>query len=177
MVCNICGVQDATIHLTEITNSQMVEIHLCEVCAQEKGTDFKTHFNVSELLGSLADPSAWVSQAEKSAEKCSQCGMTFVELSKKGRLGCSVCYKVFEKVLDPLIRRIQRSTQHVGKTPSRLNQKNRLEVGDLSRLQQKLRQCVQEEKFEEAAGIRDEIKKLETKSRKSKSPPNRKTSK
>ena len=65
MICNLCGTQEASIHLTEIVNHQMIEIHLCETCAEEKGTDFKTHFNLTDLLAGLAD----AGKTSKSAEK------------------------------------------------------------------------------------------------------------
>ena len=178
MICNICGINDATIHLTEINNHQMVEIHLCETCAQEKGTEFKTHFNVNDLLTGLAEPTVWSSIGIKPAHpvKCPECGMTYEELSKKGRLGCSDCYTVFEKVLIPLIRRVQRSVQHTGKRPSRLPKSSR-ESNDLAILQQRLRKSVQEEAFEEAAKLRDEIRKMEEKNTKKNKPGPRRNSK
>lgn len=84
MICNLCGVHDATIHLTEIQNQQMVEIHLCETCAQEKGTEFKTHFNFNDLLSGFPDPSTWLTAQSlpTEKEKCGGCGMTLEELSK-----------------------------------------------------------------------------------------------
>lgn len=177
MVCNLCGVNESTIHLTEIINNQMVEIHLCESCAQEKGTDFKTHFNVNDLLAGLAEVTKWTAGSEKLGPvKCPDCAMTYEEFAKRGRLGCQGCYTAFESLLTPLIRRIQRSTQHVGKRPARLpKEKEREEApaGDLRALQQRLRKSIQMEAFEEAADLRDRIKKLEeklkTKNKKAKS--------
>jgi protein arginine kinase activator len=162
MVCNLCGVNESTIHLTEIVNNQMVEIHLCETCAQEKGTDFKTHFNVGDLLAGLTDISKLSTGLEKTLAQCPQCAMTYEEFGKKGRLGCSTCYAAFEKLLIPLIRRVQRSTSHLGKRPSHLP-KQPTESGDLRLLQQRLRKSIQAEAFEEAAEIRDKIRVLEEK--------------
>lgn len=163
MVCNLCGVNESTIHLTEIANNQMVEIHLCESCGQEKGTDFKTHFNVNDLLAGLAEVTQWTGGPGKPATvKCPHCAMTYEEFAKRGRLGCQGCYAAFESLLVPLIRRIQRSTQHVGKRPVRLP-KEEVPAGDLRALQQKLRKSIQTEAFEEAAALRDKIRKLEEK--------------
>ena len=36
MLCSICGDQEATIHITEVVNSKMIELHLCEECANQK---------------------------------------------------------------------------------------------------------------------------------------------
>lgn len=162
MICNLCGTQEATIHLTEIVNNQMVEIHLCETCAQEKGTDFKTHFNFSDLLAGLSEMGKPAKVGEKKAGRCLECGLTFEEFGKSGRLGCPACYDAFAKMLLPLIKRVQRSTHHVGKKPSRAGADVKVTT-DLRVLQERLRKSVQTEAFEEAAKLRDEIKQMEDK--------------
>lgn len=167
MVCNVCGANEATIHLTEIVNEQMVEIHLCETCAQEKGTEFKTHFNVGDLLSGLTDLAKEVIGEERITAKCPNCGMTYEEFSRTGRLGCPECYEALSKYLMPLIKRVQHSTQHVGKRPSRLSPTVQLNH-DLRDLQDRLRKSVEQEAFEEAARIRDQIEQLEGKLRKGK---------
>ncbi len=167
MTCNICGANEATIHLTEIINEQMVEIHLCESCAQEKGTEFKAHFNVNDLLSGLTDLAKEITGDEKTLSKCPNCGLTYEEFGKTGRLGCSDCYEAFAKLLLPLIKRVQHSTQHVGKRPSRLASPIRVN-SDLRELQNRLTKLIQEEEFEEAARIRDQIKQLEEKLKKGK---------
>ncbi|MBI3313515.1 MAG: UvrB/UvrC motif-containing protein [Candidatus Omnitrophica bacterium] len=169
MTCNVCGVNEATVHLTEIVNNQMIEVHLCETCAQEKGTDFKTHFSIDDLLAGLTDITKQIKQGEKKASSlcCSGCGMTYEEFGKSGRLGCATCYEAFSKMLLPLIKRIQRSTHHVGKKPSKIPRATR-SVHDLRVLQDRLRKSVQTESFEDAAKIRDEIKQIEEKLKKGK---------
>ncbi len=169
MVCNLCGTQEASIHLTEIVNQQMVEVHLCETCAQEKGTDFKTHFNLNDLLAGLmeGEKGSLKGEEKRSSVKCPECGITYEEFGKTGRLGCSFCYDAFSKMLLPLIKRVQRSTHHMGKKPAKVGPRTRT-LQDLRLLQERLRKTVQSEAFEEAAKIRDEIRQLEEKSKKEK---------
>ena len=167
MICNICGTHESTIHLTEIINNQMIEVHLCEECAQQKGTDFKTHFNFGDLLAGLSEFGKTEQDAAGPQVKCSECGMTYDDFTKSGRLGCSHCYTVLSKMLMPLIKRVQRSTHHLGKKPSKIDPSTRTSH-DLRLLQERLRKCVQDEEFEEAARLRDEIKKSQEKSRKEK---------
>lgn len=167
MICNVCGTNEATIHLTEIVNDQMVEIHLCETCAQEKGTEFKAHFNVNDLLSGLKDLAAEVVGSEKILTKCPNCSLTYDEFGRTGRLGCAECYEAFSKLLIPLIKRVQHSTQHLGKRPSRLAPPLR-QQHDLRDLQNRLQKSIQQEAFEEAARIRDQIRQLEEKLRKGK---------
>ncbi|MDP3919676.1 MAG: UvrB/UvrC motif-containing protein [Candidatus Omnitrophota bacterium] len=168
MNCNVCGVNEATIHLTEIVNNQMVEIHLCDTCAQEKGTDFKTHFNLGDLLMGLSS----LDQANASSEKrlakvCPNCGMSYEEFGKSGRLGCSECYEAFAKMLLPLIQRVQRATHHLGKKPTKISRSVRTTY-DLRLLQDRLRKSVDSEEFEKAAMLRDEIKRIEDRLKKGK---------
>jgi len=165
MICNVCGNNEATIHLTEIVNEQMVEIHLCETCAQEKGTEFKTHFNVNDLLSGLTDLAKEIAGDEKVLVKCPNCGLTYEEFGRTGRLGCAECYEAFSKLLLPLIKRVQHSGQHVGKRPSRLAPAVRA-TQDLRELQNRLAKSVAQEAFEEAARLRDQIKQLEDKLKK-----------
>ena len=157
--------------MTEIVNNQMVEVHLCETCAQEKGTDFKTHFNFGELLAGLTEIGKPTKTGEKRAGKCPDCGMTYEEFGKSGRLGCSACYEAFAKMLLPLIKRVQRSTHHVGKKPSKTSGETRV-THDLRILQERLRKSVQSEAFEEAARLRDEIRQMEEKIKKPRRPRN-----
>ena len=165
MTCNLCGTQEATIHLTEIVNNQMIEIHLCESCAQEKGTDFKTHFQMGDLMSSLMGGEKPAKGLEKRlAGKCPECGMTYEEFGKTGRLGCPYCYETFAKFLMPLIKRVQRSLQHIGKRPQQAFSGQTpapAYVSDLKVLQERLKKSIQSEAFEDAAKIRDEIRQIE----------------
>ena len=167
MVCNICGQNEATIHLTEIVNNQMLEVHLCEGCAEQKGGDFKSHFDFNKLLGSLGDTGAADLKPDRAAKLiCKECGITYEEFGRTGRLGCSGCYQSFEKLLTPLIKRVQRDIRHVGKVPQKASPDLR-RAFELRELQERLRKSIQSETFEEAAKIRDLIQELEDKSKKS----------
>jgi protein arginine kinase activator len=165
VLCNVCGKGEATIHVTEIVNNQMVELHLCETCAHEKGGDVKAQFSFNNLLAGLADFTSLLSGEKKEDLTCDYCGMTYEDFGKTGRLGCSDCYTSFSKALIPLIKRVQRGTQHVGKRPERIPQEMKSTL-DLRDLQERLRKSVQQEEFEEAARIRDQIKQLEAKFKK-----------
>jgi len=105
MICNICGTKEATIHLTEILNGQMAEVHICEQCAEEKGTDFKTYFNFGDLLTGLTGMEKLLETPDKKTVLiCKNCGMSYEDFSKNGRLGCSTCYESFKKPLSVVIQ-------------------------------------------------------------------------
>ncbi|HTZ10838.1 MAG TPA: hypothetical protein VMD04_00465, partial [Candidatus Margulisiibacteriota bacterium] len=116
MLCDICGKNPATVHLTEIIDEQMNELHLCEDCARNKSAQMEQQFGLSDLLAGLAEFEK-PKEAESAAVKCPNCGLTYAEFKKIGRLGCGECYLAFKKYLSPLLKKIHGSNQHSGKSP------------------------------------------------------------
>lgn len=169
MFCDICGKNPATVHLTEIIDEQMNELHLCEGCAHEKSMAMEQQFGLSDLLAGLAEFEKPAKEAEAATSvKCPDCGLTYADFKKIGRLGCGECYTSFKKYLEPLLKRIHGSCQHVGKSPvkpAKISRKKTdlAQMPDLAQLRQKLAKAVEAEEFEEAAKIRDQIKELENK--------------
>lgn len=139
----------------------MVEIHLCEDHAKEKGVFLNQTFSADDLFSNFSEALNGPSIAEEISKLvCPTCGMTYADFSKSGRLGCSECYQSFRSALLPLIKRVQRSATHKGKRPvSSVKKVRRPTV--LQKLQKKMEQCIADENFEEAAKIRDEIKELQ----------------
>jgi protein arginine kinase activator len=164
MLCDICGKNQATVHVTEIINNQMSEMHLCEECAREKSVQMEQHFGLSDLLAGLADLGTQFGEktAEETKLKCTNCGMVYDDFKKIGRLGCSNCYSAFRKNLVPLLKRIHGSNQHVGAAPLKVAKEVR-KRSELQELKEKLLQAIQAEEFEEAAKLRDRIRELEKK--------------
>jgi len=163
MLCNICGKNPATVHLTEIIDSQMNELHLCEDCAREKSTQMEQQFGLSDLLAGLAEFEKPAKETETVTVKCPTCGLSYSDFKKIGRLGCGECYSAFRKYLGPLLKRIHGSNQHVGKCPFK-SVKTSKKRADSQELRTRLQKAVEMEAFEEAARIRDQIKELEKKS-------------
>ena len=91
---------------------------------------------------------------------CPHCGMTYSEFNRLGYFGCPDCYAAFAKEIKPLLQRIHGATKHIGKVPNRGSGVFRT-VHHIKRLRQHLQQLVRDEKFEEAASVRDEIRALE----------------
>jgi len=93
--------------------------------------------------------------------QCPRCGMQYSSFKETGRLGCSECYSAFQFQLRPLLRRIHGDTRHRGKAPTRGGSGATL-TRQIQRLHDELQRAVEREDFEAAAGIRDEIRKLES---------------
>lgn len=170
MLCDICGKNPATVHLTEIIDEQMNELHLCEDCARHKSAAMEQQFGLSDLLAGMADfekPSS-SKEEEQVMIKCPSCGLSYADFKKIGRLGCGECFNVFRKYLAPLLKRIHGSNQHIGKNPVKAKTGTRIykkKIG-LLELKDQLQKAIQQEAFEEAARLRDQIKEIESKKEK-----------
>jgi protein arginine kinase activator len=104
-----------------------------------------------------------IEQASGGAEtKCVRCGFTQADFKKAGRLGCPECYKTFAEGLEGLLKSMHKGTRHAGKVPEALRQSRDLS-DRLKNLQKKLTKAVEDENFEQAAHLRDEIKQMNVK--------------
>lgn len=113
--------------------------------------------SMDSFFGSLFDMVE--SNSKMEMDRCPKCHTTFQEFQRSGLLGCSYCYEHFSKSLIPTIKRVQGGLVHTGKIPKNASQEvvSRRKVDELKL---RLKELIQEENFEEAAKIRDEIQEL-----------------
>lgn len=183
MLCDNCGKREANVRYSENINGRKKELHLCEECSKKLGIeniDFNMPIDFSSFFGGLLEDFGTNDFMplfnEVKQLKCDNCGYTFEDIVNTGKLGCENCYSVFEDRLDPIIKKIQGSNKHVGRTgkiiDSKISEKinnkdskteNNKDVSKVEKLQNDLKKAIKEEKYEEAAKIRDEIKKIEGK--------------
>lgn len=162
MLCDLCAKNQATVHLTEIIDDQMNELHLCEECARHKSAQMEQQFGLGDLLAGLADFEKPGTEKEAVGLKCPGCGFNYSDFKKIGRLGCSECYPTFKKYLGPLLKKIHGSLVHLGKSPAK-TAKVSPAASELLELRRRLQQAIENEAFEEAAKLRDQIKESEKK--------------
>ncbi len=160
MQCCVCKEKPATVHLTEIKGDKVQKVDLCEACAKNKGVN-DSSFALADLLLGLG-ASQEIDQSAGGVElKCANCGFTQADFKKSGRLGCPECYKTFVEGLEGLLKSMHKGTRHAGKVPEALR-RTRETVDRMKTLQKKLSKAIEEENFEQAAALRDEIKKIPT---------------
>lgn len=152
MKCQKCGKNEASVLYSETTNGQRRKIHLCGACAHQQGLggSFASAFPSFSGFGSLWQSLA--ASAPNTERSCPTCGLTERELRRTGRVGCADCYAAFADVLNSYIKQVHGATQHIGAAPA---------PSTLDALREKLKAAVQNEDFEQAAGLRDEIRRLE----------------
>ena len=146
--CERCG-KTAVVHQTTIVNGLKQENHLCANCASE--------------LGIILIGPAFIIKKQARGLRCSQCGLTQRELGNGKLLGCAGCYKTFSKLLTNVILQSQGGAlQHEGWIPKNASSETTHQI-ERERLLRKLSEAVENELYERAANLRDELKFLDKK--------------
>lgn len=154
MKCDVCQSEPATVHLTQVLEGSVKKLHLCEACAAESGVDVHSPVSIADLFLGLNKTQG--NAREPVAAGCPRCHLKPTDFKKTGRLGCPDCYAAFSTSLAPLIRAMQRGDRHVGRTPGSVAPEP---VRDPSadELKRQLDRAIAEERFEEAARLRDRL--------------------
>jgi protein arginine kinase activator len=164
-LCDRCN-KPATVHMTEISGGKTQEVHLCDACAAEAGYIQQTHIPINELLSQFLKTHAQV--ADTPTTRCPDCGMSWQEFKDTGLLGCPKDYELFLNQLSGVIERAQNGgTHHTGKAPharavSPVDDAVQLRLAELNRLRKELTRAVENESYERAAQLRDQIRALES---------------
>ena len=153
MKCDLCD-KEAVVHLTQVVDGEMKEVHLCEEHAKEQGIDVNSPISITDILMGLGEAKQGLEN--QLSPSCPRCGMAREEFRKSGRLGCPECYKTFMAELAVAIKAMHHSTQHVGKIPAREGIQTRIK-SQIARLQKELESAVAREDYEKAATVRDQI--------------------
>lgn len=158
MLCEKCGKNHATTHIKTVVNGIVREYNLCSACAAQSG------YGSNSITGMLASMLGDISpQTVKNQKCCSVCGATFLDIAHSGKMGCGECYKTFNDEILPYLKRVHGATRHVGKIPNRAPLIVKPKEKTVEDLRQELARMVAEEKYEQAATLRDKIKEMEGK--------------
>jgi protein arginine kinase activator len=159
MKCQSCA-NPATVHVTDIREGVKKELHLCQACAEQQKLIKEQELNLPAILQSLIGQHVGQLTDELARLTCPACGIKYMEFRAEGRLGCPHDYEVFRAGLEPLLQRIHRAGKHVGKAP-RCRRVSPARQAELVELRGQLRAAVEAEAYEEAARLRDSIRKKE----------------
>ncbi len=165
MLCDKCQKNPATVHIVKMINGDKKEINLCQSCAQANTEmvltgGFLSPFSFQNILSGFVDYIGKNSQDNSTGIKCPSCGMSAEELKHTGLVGCEQCYKTFQNIINPIIQRVQGSTEHRGKFPKKESQEL-MSRKRMLKLKEELQKAIIAEEYEKAASLRDEIKSLQ----------------
>ncbi len=162
MKCSNCGKNNANISYKQNINGEVTTLNLCENCAKKLGI-----FNsFDDIFTPMVLDWGYVLPEEI---KCKNCGYTLSKYKATGLFGCPECYNTFKKEIDSMLLRIQGKNRNIESKRDKEIVKNVKEKirtkkkSELESLKDELQQLIKEEKFEDAAIVRDKIKAMESK--------------
>lgn len=169
MLCQHCKKNEATTVVKTMINGEYAEYRLCHECAHELGYDSMFPDFSADFGGLLSSFFSNALPAISGAAHCNTCGSTLNDIKRTGKVGCADCYDTFFSELMPTIRNIHGNTEHKGKRPNVIeytvneDKKDQTESAEdkIAALRAELKKAIEDENFERAAQLRDEIKELE----------------
>jgi protein arginine kinase activator len=164
MLCEKCGKNNATTHIRTVVNGVVTEHNLCGYCAAGEGYADLGHNSLGEMLASMFGD-VLAAGSPGATRRCPCCGAAFSDIAESGRVGCSECYKTFYNELLPYLKRVHGSTKHAGRIPNRAPLVARPAEDSVEAMRNQLNELIRQEKFEEAAVLRDQIKQREEESK------------
>lgn len=167
VTCDLCGEEPATMHLLRVVDGAVSHTHLCPGCAEgvaEQTNGLALVLAVPSVLRHLGKRTAEgdavaAPSSDRDERFCGVCGTTLTDLKESGMVGCSKCYQVFAEYLQASLEGKAEPVEHLGKMPHRGPEGDVLRH-EMMRLQRMLRELVECERFEEAAGVRDRLTEL-----------------
>lgn len=171
MMCQNCQKREATTHIKRIVNGEATESHLCSECAHSLGYDNmfdNFSLNIPDFFSGFFGDNPFALSSSRT-DRCEKCGSSFDDIIKSGMVGCADCYEKFFDKLLPSVQRIHGKAKHQGRRPhltgatgTKVKEKEKVKTKDeiIAEKQQQMQKAVEEQNFEQAAVIRDEIKKL-----------------
>lgn len=181
MLCENCHLNEAEVKLTVKSKDGTHEKWVCSICAQgdnpwqqsHEDTSYHVHqddieeaFVVKQILQHLATKHGinFQEMAFKEEKQCPTCQMTLKDIAHVGKFGCANCYATFKEDIIDIVRSVQGGQfEHVGKTPQSSYKKLAIKK-QIEEKTKYLNKLIEEQNFEEAAVVRDEIKALKDES-------------
>jgi protein arginine kinase activator len=177
--CTYCGKTQCksgvpSVHALDVRNGKVENVHfVCEAVAEQlgllppKAPALQLSAEILEnLLGGLkSDPAPALPQGPRPPVQrpvetaCPACSLTLGAFKMRGRLGCPRCYEVFRPHVVALLERVHDASAHRGRFPGRTVRKAPDPV-DLADLRKRLENAIHGERYEEAARLRDQLRRI-----------------
>ena len=183
MMCQNCGENEANVKYTQIINGVKKEINVCSECAEKLGindmiNDVELPINFNSFLGDFFNDYVESNSnhlLERKVTKCPNCGLTYDEFLNNGEFGCEECYNSFSNAIDLVLKKLHGSSKHTGRKPGKQLENSTIKIENKKEekeetnktenkkqeLERELEKAIKEERYEDAAKIRDELKEVE----------------
>ena len=163
MLCQKCHSNPASVRYSEVVDGRVSHIQLCPSCLSARQEEPRGGFELGDSptfsRGTRKAPAASVATAI-SNETCKVCETDLRTILQTGVVGCGACYESFPAQLESLLEGIHTALIHRGKTPRAEDARSRHRT-DLQSKRALLKTALGSENYEDAAGLRDDIRRLE----------------
>lgn len=155
MKCEICKVNAATRSIKRNVDGAPKELFVCDSCARTSPQAGSTPTSLTDVLFSLGMQVGGGQEIEDNV--CPACGMSRNDVRDKHRLGCPKCYDVFETDIRTFISGQQPvNPRHEPSDGDGIAAAD----GDVEKLKRQLAKAIEEERYEDAAKLVEEIRRL-----------------
>lgn len=164
MLCEHCHENEAKITYTIVEGNAMRQKHVCPSCFQDfLAKQFPASqippIDIQPMIQELLSLFQGKDGEGEGDRSCPVCGRSLKAFRKTGMFGCDSCYDTFAEELKALLPRMQGAERHEGTMPEAFR-KDREASEKEQALQSRLDLAVAEERYEDAAKLRDEIKAI-----------------
>ena len=158
MNCEVCGLRSATHIFVEVTREHRLERRVCETCAWKLALALPEGASVKPV----APKRPMLPPGKEEMERvCSRCGRPYTEVKKTLLVGCAECYAAFLENLKAFLKKLH-DTEVVYKGRAYAHDpRRRTLMEERQELLSRLEELVSEERFEEAARVRDRLRVIE----------------
>jgi len=161
MFCQECKVKRAEIEVMKKDDKGEEQIKVCKECASKiSKKTYNEQLSFGVFLKEILNEKITNKMIEHSdgMPTCKHCGTTLLKIREIAEFGCPKCYKSFEPYLDDIFKDLHGGVRHAGKVP-KIARKDVAKTRKVHKLKQLISKYVEEENYEMAAQVRDELKK------------------
>lgn len=166
MLCEHCGKNPASHYYSQNINGNEQSTYLCSECAKKHGPQLGFSDPLSPLSSLFSNFTGFTSSvapytgATSAETVCPDCGESAGGIAKTGQVGCAKCYQTFSNLLAPYLTRLYGKAVHTGRHPLSFKPTQASVNEEIDRLLRLQAEAIRQERFEEAAKLRDEINRL-----------------
>ena len=176
MLCQNCGKNEVNVRYTQIINGVKNELRVCEKCAKKLGIgsfEFNMPMHFSNFFGDFFNDYSMnllPSFVKEINNQCGTYGKMYNDFERTGFFEFPDYCNEFDTKIDSMLKKIHKNNKSIEdkSIENKITKENKDEVNKkeskenkLEKLKKELELAIKDERYEDAAKIRDKIKILE----------------
>lgn len=161
MLCDGCKKREASMMLHMITNGQLATRSLCPECAKKAHGEMAQAFSTMgirmEGLNGMVEQQAAPQEAIRLPKMiCASCRTPYEDIDHDTVFGCPNCYQAFHQMVIDYLSGLQ----EIAVFDTDVQEVEKQEPSRKAVLERRIQEAVQQENYEQAAILRDELNEL-----------------